>query len=146
MSLSEMSPMRDLTELNAMLYLLDNPPGGEERMQGTIRPIYIQSKCNTCKKPFEEVSRLGYICKEHMTVPRKFFIDLHFEGRRYRIFTDKYGNVLDSYSAAKSILKQMNLDMANRSFNPSHYVRKEKENYYLEARWNEFVKKHKKRK
>jgi len=39
--------------------------------------------------------------------------------------------------------KQINVDIENRTFDPSHYVRKDRENFYLEARWKEFVKKHK---
>ncbi|MDA8084014.1 MAG: tyrosine-type recombinase/integrase [Nitrospiraceae bacterium] len=115
-------------------------------MKGTIRPISSQSKCPTCKRLFEEVSKIGYICKEHMTIPRKFYIDLWHEGTRIRIFTNKYDNPLDSYSAAKSLLKQINTDIDNRTFDPTHFVRKDRENYYLEARWNEFVKKHTNRK
>jgi integrase len=134
-----------LTNVQAISYLL-SIQDAEEKMRGTIRPITIHSKCDKCNKPFEEVSKLGYICKEHGTVPRKFFVDLWYKGQRYRIFSDKYDNVLDSYSSSRSLLKQINLDIENHTFNPTLYIRKERENYYLEPRWKEFVKRHKNRK
>lgn len=133
-----------LTNIEAIAYLLCQET--EEKMKGTIRPIAIQNKCPKCLKSFKELTKLGFICEEHLTTPRKFYLDIWHEGKRYRIFTDKYNNVLDSYSAAKSLLKQVNSDMENRSFNPSNYVRKDRENYYLEARWKEFVGRHKNRK
>lgn len=134
-----------MTNMEAISYLLSIQED-EEKMQGKIRPISIHSKCKQCKRPFEEVPKLGFICKTHGTVPRKFFIDLWYKGKRFRMFCDKYGNILDSYSAARSLLGQINRDIDNHSFDPSQYVRKEKENYYLEARWKAFVKKHTNRK
>jgi integrase len=131
-------------DIGLIQYLLSLEQG--EKMKGQIRPISIQSKCPKCKQPFKELPKLGFICEEHLTTPRKFYLDIWHEGKRYRIFTDKYNNILDSYSAAKSLLKQINNDIENRSFNPSYYVRKDKENYHLEARWNEFEKRHKNRK
>jgi integrase len=133
-----------LTNIEAITYLLSEKEG--EKMKGKIRPISIQNKCPKCKQPFKELSKLGFICEEHLITPRKFYLDVSHEGKRYRIFTDKYNNVLDSYSSAKSLLKQINSDLENRSFNPSQYVRKDRENYYLEARWDEFEKRHKNRK
>ena len=128
-------------DIGLIQYLLSIEQG--EKMKGQVRPISIQSRCPKCRRPFKELAKLGFICEEHLTTPRKFYLDIWHEGTRYRIFTDKYNNTLDSYSSAKSLLKQINNDMENRTFNPSQYVRKDRENYYLEARWKEFVKRHK---
>ncbi|HWR58576.1 MAG TPA: tyrosine-type recombinase/integrase [Thermodesulfovibrionales bacterium] len=133
-----------LTNTDAIAYLLSIQE--DEKMLGRIRPISIHRKCSQCYKPFEEVPKLGYICREHKERPGKFYIDLCHDGIRYRIFSDKYDNVLDSYSAAGSLLKQINLDIEHHTFDGKLYIKKERENYFLEARWEELVNRHKNRK
>lgn len=123
-----MTLQTELTNLDLVQYLLSQD---DTKMRGTIRPISVQSKCPKCQRLFEEIAKVGFICREHLTIPRKFYIDIWHEGKRYRIFSDKYNNVLDGYSLAKSLLMQINNDMGNHTFNPSHYVRKDRENYSL---------------
>jgi len=139
--------LKNLTEDIALIqYLLSLKQKEEERLKGKkisqikIRPISIQSKCPDCGKLFEEVHKLGFICREHKKTPSKFYLDLHYKGKRERIFADMYDNILDSYSATQTLQGKIFVDMANGTFDPSHYIKKEKEKYYLLGRWKEFVK------
>jgi integrase len=111
----------NLTDLAAISYLLSNPPRNDEKMTGTIR---TKEKCPKCNKPFEHFQKVGFICKEHKTVPQRFFIDIYF-GKQIKIYSHKSGLVLSSYDLAVETLKHIQYEIRNKTFDPSKYVKAE---------------------
>lgn len=104
-------------------------------MKGTIR---ARGKCPQCRGPFTDVSKaismhrnLGIICRACRIMPQRFLIDLHHNGQRIRIFRDKSGQPLDSYPRAAHLLSVMNYEIRNYSFDPTAYVKKEIEKYWI---------------
>jgi len=114
-----------LTDPQTLVILLQEISGDE--MQGTIR---VKGSCPVCKKTFEHVKRMGYICQECKTVPKRFYIDLSHDGARFRIFSDKQGKVLDTYVRADDLLKVINYEIKAHTFDPSHYVKSQIEKYW----------------
>ena len=98
-------------------------------MAGHIR---AKGKCPVCGKPFMEIQKLGFICLEHQTVPKRFYIDLPWQGQRIRVFTDKSGQVLDSYDRADKLSDRIGEELEDHAFDPSHYVTAEASKFYAE--------------
>jgi hypothetical protein len=99
-------------------YLLELQ-SGEPKMSGTIR---TGEKCPVCKSFFTHLPKIGFLCPAHKTVPSKIFIDIGWKGKRLRIFSDKQGQVLDSYQRASNILGSINTEIENHRFDPARYV------------------------
>lgn len=108
----------------------------EEDMRGTIR---AKGKCPTCEGPWTHVPRLGFTCPAHATVPARFYIDLHFHGRRIRLFADKQGQALDSYQRARNILAHINFEIDNHIFDPTKYIKSEQERFYFSTLIDRFL-------
>ncbi len=75
---------RSLTDIVGISTLLEE----NRTMKGIIR---AKGVCPTCGEKFTEVPGVGYICCEHQTRPKRCFVDLHWKGKRVRIFSDKEG-------------------------------------------------------
>lgn len=99
-------------------YLLQE--NGEEKMKGTIR---AKGNCPVCQGKFIEIKRIGYICAEHKTVPNRFYIDLFHKGQRIRLFSDKHGQVIDTYQRASNLISHINFEIQNHTFDPTKYVK-----------------------
>jgi len=108
----------------------------EERM-GTIR---CRSKCPSCKKPFKYFRKLGYACPECKTMPSRFYIDLWHQKERFRLFSDKSGQVLDSYQRATTLLSHINYEIQHHTFDPSKYVSSEIRKFLFEEQIATFLK------
>jgi integrase len=99
-------------------YLLELQ-SGEPKMTGTIR---TEEKCPICRSSFTHIPKIGFRCPVHKLSPSKVFIDIGWKGKRYRIFSDKQGQVLDSYQRAWNILGGINTEIESHRFDPSRYV------------------------
>jgi integrase len=64
-------------------------------------------------------------------MPKRFLIDLHHNGQRIRIFSDKSGQPLDSYPRAANLLSVINYEIGNYSFDAASYVKKDPEKYWI---------------
>lgn len=119
-----------LTTLNDILYLLTIGHGeGDDGMRmGAVR---TKEKCPVCSSHFKHIQRIGFICPEHKTTPKKFFIDLFYKVRRIRIYSDKTGQVLDSYQRALDLLSRINSELKEHIFDPSRYVKADLEKFYF---------------
>jgi integrase len=124
-------PMKDtLTNDEAVAYLLSIGNENGEKMPGTIR---TKEKCPKCRKPFESVhEKIGFVCKEHQTVPQRFFIDVYFGGRQIKIYSHKSGLVLSSHDLALETLKHIQFEIRNKTFDPSRYVKGDIKKYLFE--------------
>jgi integrase len=119
--------------IDYLLPLLEN----EEMMKGTIR---VREKCPICGGPFEYVNKkLGYICKPCKTIPTRFYIDIFYQGKRVRLFSDKTGQVLDSYARALNILSSINYEIKDHEFDPSNYVQAELQQFWVTTLLDRFL-------
>lgn len=107
-------------------------------MKGTIRPISRQRRCPKCKELFKHLKKIGYICPECKTTPNRFYIDLHWNGSRPQICSDKHGQPLDSYQRALNLLALIQHDIDNKSFDPSKYISSEQKNFWASTLLDRF--------
>ncbi len=99
----------------------------DEGMKGNIR---AKGKCPSCGEDFISLKRLGFICKPCQTLPRRFYIDLWWDGKRIRLFSDKQGQVLDSYQRSQDLLSHIRFEITHHEFNPSKYIKSEAREYW----------------
>ncbi len=97
-------------------------------MKGNIR---VKSKCPVCQGKFTEIKKLGFICPEHKTTPKRFFIDFFHKGQRFKLYSDNHGQVIDSYQRAKSLLSRISSEIENHTFDTTKYVKQELEKFYI---------------
>jgi integrase len=121
-----------LTEMNNLRYALGvlfNEHNGGEGMKpkGIIR---VKGKCSSCGQNFIYFKKLGFICIRCKTMPLRFYIDLWWDKKRIRIFSDKTGQPLDSYQRAVNLLAHINYEIKNFSFDPSQYIKTEAEKFW----------------
>ena len=109
-----------LTDLETLRILLQ----GYESMKGD-GAIRARGNCPVCKAPFSEIKGAGYICLEHRTTPKRFCVDLPWKGERIRIYSDKTGQVLDSYDRANTVLKSIQGEIDSHIFDPTKYIKVE---------------------
>jgi integrase len=124
-----------LTDLNILRILLEKQQGA--KMAGHIR---AKGKCPICGKAFVEIHKIGFLCLEHQTVPKRFYVDLPWQGQRIRVFSDKTGQVLDSYDRADKLSDRIGEALEDHTFDPSHYVTAEASKFYAENLLDRFEK------
>jgi integrase len=110
--------------------------GGQE-MRGTIRS---KGLCPKCGGNFEHIKKVGYICPECKTIPSRFYVDLWHKGKRVRLFSDKTGQVLDSYQRAITLLSHINYEIQHHIFDPSKYVTSDIRKFLFEGQIATFLK------
>lgn len=105
-------------------------------MKGAIR---AKGHCPVCQGNFIEVKKLGFICPTDKVTPQRFFIDLFYRGQRIKLYSDKQGQILDSYQRALTLLAHINYEIKHHVFDPSHYVKQEQQKFYISALLDEFL-------
>lgn len=103
-------------------------------MKGKLR---TKEKCPKCKGKFQGDP---LTCLPCMTVPRKYYIDLHWKGQRIRLFCDKTGHALDSWPRGQRVLESIRYEIDQHMFDPSRYVKKDVNQFRFEhqvTRWIE---------
>ena len=96
-------------------------------MAGKIR---VKDRCPVCNKSFSHIPNLGFLCPEHKTTPKRFYLDFFWQGQRIRIFSDKQGQVLDSYQRTLNLQAKITYEVANHLFDPTKYLRTEAETFW----------------
>lgn len=114
-----------LTNVDVLHYLLSLEA---DKMTGTIRSKGV---CPSCGGKFTEIKKLGFVCATCKTAPTRYYLDFFHKSKRIRIFTDKQGQVLDSYQRAVNLLAHINFEIKSHTFDPSHYVKSEQEKFYV---------------
>ena len=132
----------DLTPDILLSLLKANEESEGQRMYGNVRPISIHRKCPICNQNFTEVKKLGYICLQHRTTPRKFFVDLWnpFKKKRIPIFRDEKGFPLDSYKRAYAVLVSSSREIEDKTFKVEKYKQEDPEQFYISTKWYEYSK------
>lgn len=112
-------------------------------MKGAIRVPKKYSYCPNleCESEFIEIGgKDGYICPKGCgTTPKRFYLDVHFKGQRFRIFCDGQGKPLDTYDRAFSLLARINYDIEHYTFDPSKYVKAEQESFYCSTLLDQYL-------
>jgi integrase len=98
----------------------------DEPMKGNIR---TKEKCPVCQKPFSSIPKAGLICTEHLTTPNKFYLDVSWKGQQ-KIFSNKRGEILDSFSRALEVQLQVTREIEDKTFDPKKYRRQEIEKFF----------------
>ena len=120
--ISEMEEL-NLTDKDLISYLLSKEVAN---MKGNIR---TNEKCPVCRGKFEEIPKVGFICKEHRTIPKRFYVDFYYK-RRFKVYSDKHGQVLDSYERAKTLLSRIVNEIEDHTFDSTKYVKSELKTFY----------------
>jgi len=132
----------ELTRDANLIYHLLNAEGLRGMtMKGAIR---VKGACPVCRRSFKLIEqsgkKLGYICPEHLTIPERFFIDMPWNGKRVRVFSDKSGQVLDSYDRANRLLVKINSEIEDHIFDTSKYVKTEERDFWTSNLLDRFYK------
>ncbi len=98
-------------------------------MRGNIR---TEEVCPGCGEKFEHVMGVGISCPQCHTRPEKFLLDIHWQGKRYRIFRDRTGERLGVYHKAFKLLARINEEIEEKSFDPTYYVKSDQERYQFQ--------------
>lgn len=123
-----------LTNYQMIEYLLTHCGGGD--MVGTIR---AKGVCPVCAGKFSEVKKLGFVCPTCKTVPSRYYIDLFYQGKRIRLFSDKQGQPLDTYQRALNLLAHINHELKNYTFDPTQYIKSELQQFWVSTLLERFI-------
>jgi len=101
-------------------------------MKGKVRVPRRNLACPKCGDFFEDIGKKGYVCPICLTVPDRYYLDIHFRGKRVRVFCDKQGIPLDSYERAFDLLAHINYEIENHLFDVSKYLSTDIKKYLFE--------------
>lgn len=130
-----MTNKNDLTENDISDILLLNARN-TEAMKGKIR---AKGKCPVCSGKFEHIVGTAMRCPIHKTSPERLFIDIFYDGKRLKLYTDRHGQILDSYSRALHLLTHINAEIKDHTFDPTHYVKSEQQKFYTSILLDTFL-------
>jgi len=103
--------------------------------------IRTKEKCPRCGRKFVHVEGLGMVCLKCKTTPRRYYIDLYWQGKKVRIYSDKSGQTLSSYEQAKRLASKIEYEIEHKTFDPSKYVKSDFQSFLFEnyiQRWLDF--------
>jgi len=103
--------------------------------------IRTKEKCPKCGKKFEEIPGVAILCLKCRTTPRRYFIDLIWQKKRIRIYSDKHGQPLSSYEQAKRLASLIEYEITQKIFDPSKYVKQDFQKFLFEnytQKWLEY--------
>jgi len=115
----------------------NNLSGEELCMKGAIRSL--QSKCPKCKGKFVDNGR-ALVCPTCLVIPDKYFVDIHYEGQRIKLYRDKEGFLLDSYRRANRLLENIRHQIDNHTFYLKDYLSVNIKGVQFENNINEWLK------
>ena len=110
-----------------------------EKMKGIIRPTSKFARCPKCKKKFQEFPRLGFLCPDCKTAPSRFYIDIHWRGKRSGICTDEKGSPLDTYQRALNLNFKVQWEIDNHTFDPDKYRKAKRDTYWATKLLDKFL-------
>jgi integrase len=108
------------------------------RKTGVIRIPARHSKCPGCDSYFVCIDDRGYLCPDCHTTPDRFYLDIHYRGKRVRVFCDRQGKPLDTNQRAYDLLAHINCEIESNRFDPSIYVKAEQKELYASVKLDEY--------
>ncbi len=94
--------------------------------------IRTKEKCPKCGGKFEEIPGVAFLCLKCKTTPKRYFIDLTWQKKRIRIYSDKSGQPLSSYEQARRLASHIQYEIDHHIFDPSLYVASDLEKFRIE--------------
>ena len=94
-------------------------------MVGHIR---AKSKCGECGTGFKDFGK-GMACptclsQGKFSVPDRFYIEIFWNGKQRKIYSDNDGRILSSYELAQRVLTEIRQKIDKHKFDPADYVAK----------------------
>ena len=117
--LKNMLDLKLLSELEKVVAEID----AHERIALKKKPVKIRpkdTKCPKCKKPWK-LTPNGYLCLKCLTVPKRYYLDLSWQGKRCPIFVDRQGVTLSSWEQAKRVAAIVETEILEHRFDPSKW-------------------------
>lgn len=104
-------------------------------MKGHIR---TKEKCPECGSGFNNFGNilacLSCLQKAKISIPERFYIDIFWNGRQRKIYSDNNGRVLNSYELASRVLTEIRQKIDKHKFEPADYVAKS----YQALQWEQY--------
>lgn len=91
--------------------------GTELCEMGHIRTL---QKCPKCRGTFKDTEN-ELQCPACLTTPSRYFLDLHYQNKRVKLYKDESGRALDSYARAERLLNHIRWEVDNHTFNIEKY-------------------------
>ncbi len=126
-----------IRDLQALLSKLEKEEGRE---RGGVKGVKIRTKekCPRCRKPFT-ATPLGLICLKCLTTPKRYYIDLWWEGERRKIYSFKDGQPLSSWDLAQRAKELILHEIETGIFDPSRWSRSDAKHFFFEIQWERFI-------
>jgi integrase len=112
-------------------------------MNGIIR-VPENQRCPKCNGVFrrvilKSVFNIAYRCPECLTVPSRYYLDVHYKGDRTRIFSDRQGKPLDTLQRATDLSSHIQYEIDNHIYDSSKYKKSEQKEFYCSIKLDEYL-------
>lgn len=87
-----------------------------------IGAIRTKERCPVCGGKF--TGEL-LVCQKCRTAPRRFYLDLPWQGQKIKLYSDQDGYPLDSYDRAARLLSHVRYQIDREIFDPRNYVKRD---------------------
>ncbi len=122
----------------------DIKPFKEEFQNEWNYKVPKSQRCPKCNGVFKRVilrstSNIAYRCPQCLTVPSRYYLDIHYKGDRVRIFSDRQGKSLDTLQRAIDLLSHIQYEIDNHIFDSSKYKKSEQKEFYCSTKLDEYL-------
>lgn len=104
----------------------------DRAVNGAIR---TKERCPICGQAFGP----SFECPDHKTFPHRFYVDLSWKGQRIKIYSDKYGDPIDSFRRALQLHSNINEEIEDHRFDPTKYVRQDLVKFQVKTLLDRFL-------
>ena len=123
-----------LSALETLVSLTAGEQGGRRRVK-----VRTKEKCPRCGKVFQHIEGIGIFCLRCKTHPRRYFVDLSFQGKRIRVYSFRDGQPLSSYELAQRARQLIEHEIEKGVFDPSRWVKSDVKKFLIETQWERFL-------
>ncbi len=123
----------DLQSVDSNRYTLScilNPKLQEEGVpiMSTAGTIRTKQRCEVCNSKFIDTDQL-MVCpeclkKQKISIPNRFYLDIFWNAKQRKIYSDNDGRVLNNYELANRVLIEIRQKIDKHKFDPADYVAK----------------------
>jgi len=106
-------------------------------MKGHIR---AKGKCEECGNNFKDFGHIlaceTCLSKAKISIPKRLYLEIFWNGKQRKIYSDNDGRVLNSYELAQRVVSEIRQKIDKHKFNPADYVAKS----YQALQWEQYCK------
>ena len=125
--------------LTGNINILHNIPSNEVKeglcMVGHIR---TKEKCGECGGKFKDYGNVmaceACLSRAKISIPKRLYLDIFWQGKQRKIYSDNDGRVLNSYELAQRVLIEIRQKIDKHKFDPADYVAKS----YQALQWEQY--------